>query len=182
MPRPFRAGSLVALLLLAGCLGAKSLPDPAQNAPRTLTVTSSAFSEGQPIPRSYSCDGADASPPISIAGVPDGTRALALIMDDPDAPRGTWTHWTFWNLPAARNHLPQGADVTSLGAVQGWTSSGEPGYGGPCPPSGTHRYFFKVYAQDALLNLPAGATLQDFVKALGGHVLAWGQLMGTYSR
>jgi Raf kinase inhibitor-like YbhB/YbcL family protein len=150
-----------------------------------LTVTSTAFEEGGMIPVVHTCDGEDSSPPLSWSGVPDGTKSIALISDDPDAPRGTWVHWVLFNIPPDVTELP--AEMPSdekleNGAVHGITDFGRPGYGGPCPPGGTHRYFFKVYALDTKLDLGPGAKKKDLLAAMGGHVLAEGQLMGRYSR
>lgn len=147
--------------------------------PRTLTVTSPAFHEGQPIPREHSCHGEDASPELRIGGVPPGAVALALVMDDPDAPGGTWTHWTAWDVPPSTTVLPRGKPAPG---VEGTTSAGEVGYHGPCPPSGTHRYFFRVFALDGRLGLPRGAPVGDVWGALGSRTLAWGELMGTFAK
>jgi Raf kinase inhibitor-like YbhB/YbcL family protein len=154
--------------------------------PASLTLTSPAFAEGQAIPTRYAGDGPDASPPLTWTGVPDGTRSLALVCEDPDAPRGTWTHWVLFNLPAATRQLDEGvAKQATLpgGAVQGNNDFGRVGYGGPAPPPGKpHRYFFKLYALDASLHLQTGASRAQLLAALHGHVLAEGQLMGTYGR
>lgn len=150
-----------------------------------LKVTSSAFQEGQMIPAKYTADGEDISPPIAWTGVPEGTRSIALINDDPDAPMGTWVHWVVWNIPPEMTSLDEGVpDDAALtnGTRQGKTDFGSIGYGGPAPPSGVHRYFFKVYALDTMLDLSAGATKADLEKAMKGHILAQGQLMGKYTR
>jgi hypothetical protein len=150
-----------------------------------IQVTSSAFKEGGLIPRKHTCDGADVSPPLAWTGVPEGAKSLALISDDPDAPMGTWVHWVLYNLPVNAQLLPEAVppdkELTS-GARQGRNDFRRIGYGGPCPPGGTHRYFFKLYALDTLLDLQPGATKADLVKAMEGHILAQGQLMGKYSR
>lgn len=151
----------------------------------SMQITSSAFSEGNPIPRKYTCDAEDASPPLAWSGVPAGTKSLALIADDPDAPVGTWVHWVIYNLPPTLNGLPEevAKTPTAEGGVQGINDFRKTGYGGPCPPRGKpHRYFFKLYALDTLLSLQAGATKAEVEKAMRGHILAQGQLMGTYSR
>lgn len=150
--------------------------------PKTMTLTSPAFVEGDRVPPKFTCDGYDVSPALRIVGAPPGAKALALVMDDPDAPRGTWTHWTLWDLPPATSEVPEAAHVEALGAKLGMTDSGAPGWGGPCPPSGTHRYFFRVFALDAPLGLGAGASVADVWAALAKRTLAWGELMGTYSR
>lgn len=145
-----------------------------------ITMTSSAFTDGGAIPKKHTCDGEDVSPALSWSGIPEGTKSLALIMDDPDAPAGTWVHWVLYDLPPDLSGLPEGTQ--GLG-VEGMTSFREPGYGGPCPPRGKpHRYFFKLYALDKILGLKAGASKGDLEKAMQGHILAQGQLMGTYGR
>jgi Raf kinase inhibitor-like YbhB/YbcL family protein len=150
-----------------------------------LAITSSAFSEGGMIPRQYSCDGPDISPDLSWQGVPEGSRSLALICDDPDAPVGTWVHWVLFNIPAAENGLAAqiAPDATlSNGALHGTNDFRRLGYGGPCPPRGTHRYYFKLYALDAVLSLDAGATKAQVEAAMAGHILAQAHLMGKYKR
>lgn len=145
-----------------------------------LEVTSSAFSEGEAIPRKYTCDGDDVSPPLAWSGAPDGVASYALIMDDPDAPAGTWVHWVLFDLPPQTTQLAENAP--SSAGVQGNSSWNRTGYGGPCPPGGEHRYFFKLYALDTTLGLDAGATKEEVLQAMEGHVAAQGQLMGTYRR
>jgi len=150
-------------------------------------LTSAAFKDGAPIPAKYTCDGVDVSPPLAWSGAPAGTRSVALIADDPDAPGGTWVHWVLYNLPAEVSDLPENiAKVESLdlgGARQGRNDFRRPGYGGPCPPPGpAHRYFFKLYALDTRLELKAGAQKKDVEAALEGHALGSAQLMGTYAR
>jgi len=152
-----------------------------------FTLTSAAFRDGAGIPVKYTCDDVDVSPPLSWSGAPAGTGGFALIVDDPDAPAGTWVHWVLYNLPAAVFELPENiAQVESLdldGARQGRNDFRRPGYGGPCPPPGpAHRYFFKLYALAAPLTLKAGAQKRDVEAAMEGHVLATAQLMGTYGR
>jgi Raf kinase inhibitor-like YbhB/YbcL family protein len=152
-----------------------------------FSLSSTAFADGAAIPVKYTCDGADLSPPLAWSGVPPGTRSLALIADDPDAPAGTWVHWVLYNLSAAVSELPENiAKVETLdlgGARQGRTDFRRPGYGGPCPPPGSaHRYFFKLYALDAPLQLKPAAQKKDVEAAMEGHVLGTAQLMGTYAR
>jgi len=150
-----------------------------------MEIKSPAFAHGDLIPPKYTCDGADVSPPLSLAGVPAGTKSLALIADDPDAPAGTWVHWVVWNIPAGTKSLEEGIPAKEAlpnGVRQGTNDFRRVGYGGPCPPSGTHRYFFKLYALDTTLNLPATATKQDLEKGMQGHTLAQAELMGRYSR
>jgi len=150
-----------------------------------MKLTSSAFGAGDMIPRRYTCDGDDLSPPLAWTGTPAGARALALICDDPDAPVGTWVHWVLFNLPPSLTQLPEGlpaAQTLENGAIHGTNSWKRVGYGGPCPPSGTHRYFFKLYALDAPLTLGSNATARDVQAAMKGHVLVEAQLMGRYRR
>ena len=150
-----------------------------------IQLTSTAFSDGAMIPKRFTCDGEDVSPPLSWSGLPAGTGSLALICDDPDAPVGTWDHWVLFNIPAPATGLPEDVPAKASlddGSVHGNNSWGRPGYGGPCPPGGTHRYFFKLYALDIELNLKPGATKSQLVKAMEGHILDQGQLMGKYRR
>lgn len=151
-----------------------------------ITVNSAAFDHGERIPDKYTCDGQDVSPAISWAGVPPEAESYVLIMDDPDAPGGTFTHWIAYDMPAILAVLPENVPkgVKFLHGLQGKTSFGRSGYGGPCPPSGKpHRYFFKLYALDiATLGLPGGASRHDVEKAMQGHILSKGVLMGTYGR
>jgi Raf kinase inhibitor-like YbhB/YbcL family protein len=152
-----------------------------------FSLTSTAFKDGAPIPSKHTCDGADRSPPLSWSDAPPGTAAFALIADDPDAPAGTWVHWVAYNLPAATSELPENvAKVESLdlgGARQGRNDFHRPGYAGPCPPPGSpHRYYFKLYALDALLQVRPGATKKDVEAAMQSHTLGMAQLMGTYAR
>lgn len=144
----------------------------------TMRVTSSAFEQEGTIPERYTCDGDDVSPPLAVADVPTQARSLVLIMDDPDAPRGTWDHWVAYDIPPDAE-IPEG--VGSLG-TEGTNSWDRTGYGGPCPPGGTHRYFFHVYALDTELGLPAGATKAEVLDAMAGHVVAEGALLGHYGR
>ncbi|MGH9841371.1 MAG: YbhB/YbcL family Raf kinase inhibitor-like protein [Blastocatellia bacterium] len=152
----------------------------------TIQLTSSAFAEGQSIPEKYTCDGADISPPLKWTNVPTGAKSLALICDDPDAPAGTWVHWVLHDLPPAVTELPEQIPTTETipnGARQGVNDFKRIGYGGPCPPrGGPHRYFFKLYALDAELQLKAKVTKKELVRAMEGHILAEGQLMGRYKR
>ncbi len=152
---------------------------------KNLTVTSSAFHEEEMIPVRYTCDGGNISPPLRWSDAPENTMSFALISDDPDAPAGTWVHWVVYDIPAESNGLPEDVPMTATlpnGTVQGMTDFGSIGYGGPCPPSDTHRYYFKVYALDTKLNLQPGITKQQLLDAMDGHVLAQGQLMGKYAR
>lgn len=150
-------------------------------------LSSEAISEGKRIPDKYTCKGPDVSPALKWDPAPAGTAELVLIMDDPDAPVGLWTHWTIYGMSPDRTSLPENVEKTaeakSVGALQGITSFRKPGYGGPCPPPGpTHRYFFKLYALDTKTNLPASASLKQVEDAIKGHIIAEARLMGTYSR
>jgi len=150
-----------------------------------IKITSSAFKEGEMIPEKYTCDGKDVSPPLSWTSVPDVTKSIALISDDPDAPMGTWVHWVLYDLPANIKELPENVPPQRQlqnGAKQGTNDFRKIGYGGPCPPGGTHRYYFKIYALDKETGLGPGATKAELIKAMKGHILAEGQLMGKYKR
>jgi len=141
-----------------------------------MKLTSPAFQHESNIPSDYTCDGADKIPPLAIADVPPEAKSVALIMDDPDAPVGTWDHWIMWNIP------PDTKQIDRPLAVVGKNSWGRTDYGGPCPPSGTHRYFFRLYALDILLEIPAGSAKSALKAAMEGHILAEATLMGTYQR
>lgn len=153
-----------------------------------LSITSTAFKEGGPIPVRYTCDGADWSPPLAWTGVPKDAGALVLISDDPDAPGRTWVHWVLYDVPASLDGLPENVSKVDAprelgGAVQGKNDFHKLGYGGPCPPPGpAHRYFFKLYALAAPLRLKPGASKGEVEQAMDGHVLATAQVMGTYAR
>lgn len=151
----------------------------------TMKLTSSAFNEGGMIPDKYTCDGADVSPPLKWNSLPDGTKSLALICDDPDAPVGTWVHWVYFDIPAKTDALPENIspdEHPDSGGIQGINDFRRIGYGGPCPPGGTHRYYFKLYALDTLLNLSPGATKSQVLKAMEHHIIDRTQLMGKYLR
>ena len=145
---------------------------------KKLSVMSPAFENNKFIPAKYTCDGDNVNPPLTIEGVPEGTKTLALIVDDPDAPMGTWDHWIVWNIPAATSKI---AENTAPGP-EGMNDFRRRSYGGPCPPSGTHRYFFKVYALDVKLDLSPTSRKRDVEKAMQGHILAKGELVGLYRR
>jgi hypothetical protein len=150
-----------------------------------LQLTSKAFQQGVAIPSLYTCDGKDISPPLEWKDAPAGTKSFALICDDPDAPAGTWVHWVIYNIPpgatALREGMPKDAKLPD-GSLHGVNDFGRTGYGGPCPPSGTHRYYFKLYALDSTLLLPPKASKQRVEEAMEGHLLAQAELMGTYRR
>lgn len=152
--------------------------------PEEMVITSAGFEHEGIIPNAYSCDGADISPELNWTGVPAGAQSLALIMDDPDAPGGTFVHWVIFNIPADATGLEENVPKTATlasGAIQGRNGFGEIGYGGPCPPSGqSHRYFFKLYALDTTLDLASGASKAQLLAAIEGHILAEAQLMGNF--
>lgn len=178
---------VLALCFLCSCPGEEQPPAPAPGAgAKAMTVTSTAFREGEVIPKQYTADGKDLSPPLAWTGVPEGTKSLALICDDPDAPRGTWVHWVLWDLPPEAHKLPEGLpaqDTLPRGAKQGKNDFGKVGYNGPAPPRGSpHRYYFKLYALDVMLDLAPGATKKQLLEGMGSHLLAQGQLMGKYQR
>ena len=151
-----------------------------------LEISSNSFPEQGNIPKQFTCDAEDRSPELHWSKPPAGTKSLALIADDPDAPAGTWVHWVLFNLPADTQDLPEGVpkqDALDNGAVQGTNDFGKVGYGGPCPPPGKpHRYFFKVYALDTNLSLKTGAKKADVEGSMKGHILAQGEWMGKYGR
>ena len=150
-----------------------------------LKLTSTAFNDGEMIPGKYTCDGANISPPLSWSGVPANAKTMALVCDDPDAPGKTWVHWVAYDLPTSTDSLPENVSKDEKlpgGSKQGTNDFKKIGYGGPCPPSGTHRYYFKVYALDAETSLSAGATKDQLLKAIDGHIVAQGQLTGKYKR
>jgi Raf kinase inhibitor-like YbhB/YbcL family protein len=188
MRRIFLTALLSSVLWLAACQGGDA--NRAANAPPAkggdtlaLKLTSTAFEDGGMIPSKYTCDGANVSPPLAWSGVPGGAKSLALVVDDPDAPRGTWVHWVVYQIPATEKGFAEGApDANSSGVRQGTNDFGKQGYGGPCPPTGTHRYFFKLYALDGEPNLPQGVSKGQLLRAVEGHVLAEGQLVGRYQR
>jgi Raf kinase inhibitor-like YbhB/YbcL family protein len=174
-----------AVALMIGCGEQKrggEEPDIPKGVP-TMQLTSTAFKEGEAIPASHGNEDQNLSPPLKWSDVPPNVKSFALICDDPDAPRGTWVHWILFNIPADTRELKSAADgkVNIAGAVQGKNDFKELGYGGPAPPSGTHRYYFKLYALDKTLDLKEGATKDDVVKAVKDHIVAQGQLMGKFS-
>ena len=191
--------ALLAVLILVPS-GEKVEPRSPKLHTTTMILTSSAFEHNGMIPKKFTCDGSteltagggNINPELLIQNVPAEAKSLALILDDPDAPGGTFTHWTVWNIAASREAslAPEGRDPFVVikegskppGSVEGKTDFGRVGYGGPCPPSGTHRYFFKLYALDTLLNLPQGAPRRELEAAMEQHILAHTELMGTYER
>jgi hypothetical protein len=171
-------------IISLACVALGALTAPAQ--PAKLTVTSAAFKNGQPIPVKYTGQGDGLSPPLQWEGAPAATKSFALICDDPDAPAGTWVHWVIYNLSPALPSLSENTAKTETlpgGAAQGRNSSRKIGYAGPYPPPGkAHRYYFKVYALDSLLTLQDRPNKEELLAAMRGHILAQGQLMGTYQR
>jgi Raf kinase inhibitor-like YbhB/YbcL family protein len=144
-----------------------------------INVTSAAFQEGGSIPSRFTCDGSDTSPPLQISGIPPETKSLVLIADDPDAPGGVFTHWLLWNIPPKTTSISQGS---APNGVQGTNDFGKAGYRGPCPPPGTHRYSFKVFAIDRQLDLRSRAKRSEVEAAMRGHIIAQGELVGRYAR
>jgi Raf kinase inhibitor-like YbhB/YbcL family protein len=190
---PLAAASLVTLVWCAGCtrkepavLQAHAPATTQETTMMAIQIQSSAFMQGAAIPETHTCDGKDVSPPLTWGSGPDGTLAWALIVDDPDAPSKTWVHWVLFNLPDSTQSLSAGVPASGDlpgGGHQGKNDFGKLGYGGPCPPVGKpHRYFFRLYALDASLDLPAGATRDQVDRAMAGHILGRGELMGTYAR
>jgi Raf kinase inhibitor-like YbhB/YbcL family protein len=144
---------------------------------KTLTVTSTAFAMDAQIPSKYTCDGKNINPELSISNLPKGTITLALIIEDPDAPKGTFDHWVMWNIPPSSK-----ISENSAPGAQGQNGNKENKYYGPCPPSGTHHYHFKLYALDSELNLPGSTNKKELLEAMEGHILAQAELIGLYSR
>jgi Raf kinase inhibitor-like YbhB/YbcL family protein len=170
------------LLAFVQCGKDGNSKNPGGTAMGTMTVTSTAFKEGEMIPKKYTCDDRDVSPQLAWANVPAGSKSIALICDDPDAPVGTWVHWVVFNIPATATGLAEGVTSLPAGTLQGLNDFRKLDYGGPCPPGGTHRYFFKVYALDTVLTLKERVSKGDLLKAMEGHILGQGQLMGKYKR
>jgi Raf kinase inhibitor-like YbhB/YbcL family protein len=168
------------LLLMAGCKGKTQAPSSQEGGSMAISITSTAFTEAGQIPRLYTCDDQNVSPPLAWSGVPTGTVSLALIMDDPDAPSGTFVHWVLFNLPQGLSGLDQGKNG---GGIEGINDFRKIGYSGPCPPRGSnHRYYVKLYALDISLDLKSGSSKSQVESAMRGHILAQGQLMGKYGR
>lgn len=165
--------ALIAFLFFASC-AKNSLTS------NSMEIKSPAFANNENIPAKYTCDGDDINPPLQFSDVPGNAKSLVLISDDPDAPTGTWVHWTIWNIDPATTEITENS--IPAGAIEGTTSFGEIGYGGPCPPSGVHRYYFKLYALDTKLELPPTSKKEDIKKAMTRHVLASAELIGLYQR
>lgn len=177
--------TLLVPIVLALTAGTSSSLKPEKESMK-IQLSSSAFAEGKEIPVMQTGQGKDASPPLKWSGVPANARSLALIADDPDAPMGTWVHWVLYDLPPSTTELAENVERSQYlpgGAKQGINDFKRLGYGGPYPPPGKpHRYYFKIYALDIVTDLKPGATKQQLLKAMEGHVLAEGQLMGTHQR
>lgn len=163
---------ILILLLLIFLLGCKQEEITAK-----LTITSSSFQNNQQIPSKYTCDADNINPPLIIENIPQETKTLTLIVDDPDAPIGNFNHWIVWNIPPTLS-----IQENSIPGTEGINSFKQQSYSGPCPPSGTHRYFFKVYALDTTLNLDSNSNKADLEKAMKTHILAKGELIGLYSK
>ena len=170
MRKPIISGVVVILLAVIASFAAEGAK---------MKITSSAFQEGGNIPSKFTCDGSDTSPPLQITGVPSNAKTLLLIADDPDAPSGLFTHWLVWNIPPQTNSISEGSAPKG---VHGTNDFGKSGYRGPCPPPGTHRYSFKIFALDRELDLRAGAKRSQVDAAMKGHVIAQGELVGRYAR
>jgi Raf kinase inhibitor-like YbhB/YbcL family protein len=150
-----------------------------------MIIKSPVFTEGAKIPTKYTCDGPDVSPPLRWSGQPDETMSFAIVCDDPDAPVGTWVHWVYYDIPATFTELPEKIAQSKnpgIGGAQGVNDFKRLGYGGPCPPEGTHRYYFKLYALDREMGLAPGATKKQLLAAMQGRILAEAQIMGRYGR
>lgn len=180
---------LAALACLLGCETRQATPEPTEGGTKmAIDVTSTAFGQGQPIPRKHSGEGEDVSPPLAWSGVPEGTKEIVVICDDPDAPTAEpWVHWVIYGIPPTSVGLPEGVprqETLADGTTQGNNTWPRIGYNGPMPPAGRgpHRYFFRVYAIDAPTGLKPGATKRDVLAAIEGHILAQGELVGTYER
>jgi len=175
--------AIVTILLLASL---SAQPPKGGSSAVAFTISSPAFASGAEIPKANTCEGPDISPILTWIDHPPQTASFALIVDDPDAPAGTWVHWVMWNIPAATHLLPENVPRSgrlNSGAMQGRNDFGKTGYNGPCPPPGkTHRYFFRLYALDAALTLEPGATRQDLDTAMKGHILGKTEQIGTYRR
>jgi Raf kinase inhibitor-like YbhB/YbcL family protein len=169
-----------AMLLVAALIVASGALFTGGAAMATLTLASPAFKYGEFIPAKFTCDGPDINPALMISDVPSEAKSLALIMDDPDAPGGMWVHWVVWNIDPKTREIKENS--VPPGAKQGTNDFRKTPYGGPCPPPGTHRYFFKIYALDTTLNLGPGTTKTALEKAMKGHIIAQGELMGRYKR
>jgi hypothetical protein len=188
--RSILVAGMIGYVAAGGCRGANTNNDPTGGKAMTISVTSTAFEAGKPIPKKYSGEGQDLSPPLAWSNLPQGTKEIALICDDPDAPTSEpWVHWVLYKLPAETAGLPEGLPpnrtlTAPAGAAQGVNSFGKPGYGGPMPPKGhgMHHYRFRVYALDKPVTAPPGVDKKALLAEIRDHVLAQGELVGTYER
>ncbi len=173
---------ILLLAIVSGCIA----KEKEVNNMEKISISSEAFNDGGTIPDEYTCEGEDISPPLSWQGLPDGTKSIALIMDDPDASGRAFVHWVIYNISGSTQKLAKGIpkkEKLADGSLQGMTDFGKAGYGGPCPPPGKpHRYIFKIYAIDKILDLPSKASKEDAETAMKGHILAKGELIGKYAR
>ncbi len=173
--------SLIGGLLFFKLNSQKKLEQEIKNNSQTsMELLSSAFNNNDFIPQKYTCDGEDINPPLVIKEVPEGTKSLVLIVDDPDAPMKVWVHWLVWNIPPSVKEIKEGEKVE--GAVEGLNDFGRNSYGGPCPPYGTHHYHFKLYALNKTINLPSSSGKKDLEKAISGSIIAKTELIGLYQR
>jgi len=176
----------IAVFFIVYPTGLEHVETTSTKSPARFVITSPAFKSGETIPKKYTCDGIDVSPPLSWSGFPAGTKSFVLIVEDPDAPGGVFTHWIAYNISSEIASLPE--DVKKVerldnGILQGMNNFGRIGYNGPCPPHGSkHRYYFRIYALDCDINLPPGATRDDILKAIEGHVIGEAELLGYYGR
>lgn len=176
---------IILLVMFSSFYGLAQIETKQEGGIMEIKINSTAFKDGEFIPKKYTCDGDNVSPPLEWSEVPKATQSIALICDDPDAPMGTWVHWVIFNIPALVKKLSENikaAKVLEDGTVQGNNDFRKIGYGGPCPPGGTHRYHFKIYALDKRIELTPGATKDELIREMGGHILAEGEQMGKYSR
>lgn len=190
-----RVMKIVLLIFIIGILGfvgyltvfsrqtkhtvSQTISPPSKEKTANMTISSTAFQNNASIPDVYSCNGENINPPLEFSDIPQNAKSLVLIMDDPDAPMGTWVHWTIFNMNPTEKGIAEKNKPSS--GTEGMTSFGKPGYGGPCPPSGTHRYFFKLYALDSILNLDEKADKKAIEEKMQGHILEEAQLVGLYS-
>ncbi len=170
---------ILILILIISCSQKQEKEIQIETGMVEMKLTSPAFAHNGQIPSEYTCDGSDLSPPLQIIDVPKNAKSLVLINDDPDAPVGTWDHWIVFNIPPTTTEIKKGQEPQASPGRNSW---GKTGYGGPCPPLGTHRYFFKLYALDTMLILPKGAAKREIEKEMQGHILAQAELIGLYKR
>ena len=171
--------TLVAIAILAYITPSDAI-NKKENIMAEMNISSPVFENNETMPRKYTCDGSGINPPLKISGIPTTAKSLALIVDDPDAPAGVWVHWLIWNIDPGTSEIRENS--VPSGAVSGLNDFSKKDYGGPCPPSGTHRYFFKLYALDKRLDLKSGASKADLEKTMAGHIVGQAELVGLYSR